>query len=212
MGLIRTLALVAGVIAGAESAPAAPDGGLFGSQERKRVVDGSHPFRAWARVIDRHFADLKEGKVCPKADIPECRVIAWLETLKPMRGKRLIEKLNYVNAALNETPYLTDLRNWGQQDYWETPLEFLTHYGDCEDYSIAKYMALRALDVPIDTMRIAVVNDENLGIGHAVLVVYTQNKRLVLDNQTDQVVETDRVRHYTPIYSLNERAWWLHRK
>jgi predicted transglutaminase-like cysteine proteinase len=60
-------------------------------------------------------------------------------------------------------------------------------------------------------MRIVVVQDLNLGIAHAVLVVYLDGRALVLDNQIDDVVPAAAVRHYRPIYSINERHWWLHR-
>ena len=32
------------------------------------------------------------------------------------------------------------------------------------------------------------------------------------NNQIKQVVETRQVRHYRPLYSINEQAWWLHTK
>ncbi len=208
---VLLLLLMAALMPGASVAAPGMQDGLFGSQERKRPVIGQHPFKAWARVVDQHFADLRAAEICATQEIPECKVLRWLDGLGGLRGRELAAKLEEVNTELNAKPYLTDLRNWGQEDYWETPLEFLTRHGDCEGYSIAKYMALRELGVPIERMRIAVVNDENLGIGHAILVVYSDDRRYILDNQTDQVVEAARIRHYTPIYSLNETAWWLHR-
>ena len=70
---------------------------------------------------------------------------------------------------------------------------------------------MRALGMSNENMRIVVVQDLNLRLGHAVLVVYLNNKAYVLDNQVDRVVSAERVRHYRPIYSINENAWWLHR-
>lgn len=55
------------------------------------------------------------------------------------------------------------------------------------------------------------LQDLNLRIGHAVLVALVDGKAWVLDNQIDRVIEADRIRHYKPYYSLNERSFWLHR-
>ena len=42
-------------------------------------------------------------------------------------------------------------------------------------------------------------------------MVYHDGRALVLDNQIDHVVPSEVIRHYQPIYSLNEQYWWLHR-
>jgi predicted transglutaminase-like cysteine proteinase len=83
--------------------------------------------------------------------------------------------------------------------------------GDCEDFAIAKYLSLRDLGWENDQLRVAVVRDMNLKVTHAVLIVYYGGKAWVLDNQTNRVIETDQVRHYRPIFSINENYWWHHR-
>ena len=45
----------------------------------------------------------------------------------------------------------------------------------------------------------------------AILVVFVDGQPLVLDNQNKQVVHASRIRHYRPIYSINDKNWWLHR-
>ncbi len=195
----------------AQAATPSASEGLFGSQERARPVRGTHPFRSWARVVEEHLNDLRASDRCAQGDGDRaCRVIEWLDSLAPLSRESLPAQLDHINRELNRNRHLTDLRNWGVEDYWATPQEFMRRSGDCEDYAITKFMSLRHLGLPDEAMRIVVVNDENLGVGHAVLVVYDGDRQLVLDNQTDQVVETGRIRHYRPIYSLNERGWWLH--
>ena len=66
-------------------------------------------------------------------------------------------------------------------------------------------------DFAKEDMRIVVLQDLNLKVAHAVLVVYIDGKALVLDNQITKVVESKRIKHYKPIFSINEGAWWLHR-
>jgi predicted transglutaminase-like cysteine proteinase len=104
------------------------------------------------------------------------------------------------------------MANWRELDYWATPLEFLARSGDCEDFAIAKYQVLRALGVPIDDMRIVIVNDRARRATHAVLAVYVDGRPLILDNLRNDVVAADLIGDYEPVYSINEQGWWLHRR
>ncbi len=72
-------------------------------------------------------------------------------------------------------------------------------------------MSLKSLGFTNREMRVVILQDLNLGIAHAILVVYLEGKALVLDNQIGDVVAADAVHHYRPIYSINEHHWWLHR-
>jgi len=111
---------------------------------------------------------------------------------------------------------VTDSSNWGRKDYWATPGEFLTRFGDCEDYAIVKYLSLRALGIPDKNLRVVAVKDLNLKTGHAVLMVIFKDKKtkknryLVLDNQIKQVVDSRKIRHYQPVFSINRTSWWRH--
>jgi predicted transglutaminase-like cysteine proteinase len=59
-------------------------------------------------------------------------------------------------------------------------------------------------------MRIAIVKDLQKGVPHAILIVYTENGPMVLDNQIKKMTEADDIEHYKPIFSINRTAWWLH--
>jgi predicted transglutaminase-like cysteine proteinase len=112
---------------------------------------------------------------------------------------------------MNRRHYVSDSRNWGVKDYWATPGEFMARSGDCEDFAIAKYLSLRQLGWSEDTLRVAVVRDLSLNVNHAVLIVYFDGRTWLLDNQIRRVVETETVRHYRPVFSINEKYWWRHR-
>jgi predicted transglutaminase-like cysteine proteinase len=58
--------------------------------------------------------------------------------------------------------------------------------GDCEDYVLAKRKALIKAGIPASSLRIAYVKTRK-GEGHAILVVKTNGKDLVLDNLTATV-------------------------
>lgn len=176
---------------------------LFGTREVP--AQGLKLFPKWRGVMER-FGE--EQKNCFD---PLCSQEYWKKLLAGLAGADRRTQIDTVNHEMNEKLYITDPINWGVPDYWATPYQFRRKNGDCEDYAIAKFMALRALGFENAELRIVVLNDLNLGIAHAVLVVYVDGKALVLDNQIKTVVPAESIRHYQPVYSVNEDGWWLHR-
>jgi predicted transglutaminase-like cysteine proteinase len=191
--------------AGGRAALAAPASypSLFGTKEI--ASSGLKLFPKWRGVMER-FRDEKDNCFNPL-----CNQEYWKQVLDELAGADRRTQLDRINREMNEKLYVTDPINWGVPDYWATPFQFGRKNGDCEDYAIAKFMALRALGFENAEMRIVVLNDLNLRIGHAVLVVYVDGKALVLDNQIKTIVPADTIRHYQPVYSVNENGWWLHR-
>lgn len=139
-----------------------------------------------------------------------CSQASWQRFLDSIQGLQPRDQLARVNTYLNRAPYIIDPVNWGVADYWATPTEFLRKDGDCEDYAIAKYLALKSLGFDPAVMRIVVLEDRNLKVDHAVLAVRLDGEIYILDNQTPRIVEASRIHHYRPVYSINEQAWWLH--
>ena len=115
-----------------------------------------------------------------------------------------------VNKFFNGWPYKLDSEIYGVSEYWATPKEFMTNSGDCEDYSIAKYYALRSLGYSKEELRVVVLRDQIRGFGHAVLAVYVGTDIMVLDNLSGIVVSHTRYKHYQPQVSMNETTRWAH--
>lgn len=183
---------------------------LFQSREIRSTSLAA--FKQWLSVMDRYSRERKlENGPCTDADPPICHLVEWKAFLSGLRGKSRMDQLQEVNRYMNAHPYILDMVNWGVQDYWETPKEFLDRNGDCEDYAIAKFYSLRALGMDNTNLRIVVLQDMNLQISHAILVAYVDGKAFALDNQIPEVVSTEIIHHYRPFYSINEEAWWLHR-
>lgn len=184
---------------------------LFGTKEVRS--DNLRPFPKWTGLLDRYFKerDLPDGS-CDSARFNRCHLAEWKKFLVDIEGESRKRQVELINKRMNSVRYITDIRNYGVNDYWATPKQFLYRDGDCEDYAIAKYMSLRTLGFTPEEMRVVVLQDLNLRIAHAVLVVYLDEKGLVLDNQIKQVVEQGKIHHYSPYYSINETAWWLHKK
>ena len=179
---------------------------------REVESDNIRMFPRWTGMLSRYSAEGHAlDSVCGAPQHTPCKLKEWKEFLLELRDAPLLEKLTEVNRFLNKYPYIDDIVNWGFDNYWETPYEFQRKSGNCKDYAIAKFMSLRAIGVPNDIMRITVLKDLNLGgVIHAILVVSLNEKSYILDNQIKQVVSTDSVYHYMPIYSINEEHWWQH--
>ncbi len=168
-------------------------------------------------VRARSFAELvalarkrREGGVTSSSRVL-CAEERLTRLLAALADKPLADQLSAINRFFNRAPYVLDPVNWGVPDYWASPGQFAAKDGDCEDYAIAKYLALRRLGVPARAMRVVVLEDRNLNTDHAVLAVRDPEGQIwILDNQTPVVVKAERIRHYRPVYSINEEAWWLH--
>jgi predicted transglutaminase-like cysteine proteinase len=172
-----------------------------------------HRFAKWQTALERSAAErlAVADQPCSEAGSLACRYREWQQLLDGLRGLGRWQQLDAVNRFINEHPYRSDASNWSVPDHWATLGEFLTRSGDCEDYAIAKFLSLKDLGWSDAELRLVAVKDSKLGVGHAVLVVFLDDRTWVLDNQTDAVLATDAVGHYRPVYSINESAWWLHR-
>jgi predicted transglutaminase-like cysteine proteinase len=114
---------------------------------------------------------------------------------------RLAEINRAINLAIRP---MEDLVQYGKVDVWSSPLvTFNTGTGDCEDYAIAKYVALQMAGVPAEDLRIVVVLDLN-GEGHAVASVRLDGHWVILDNQRMAMVEDVNARIYRPRFVIDE--------
>lgn len=181
---------------------------LFGTVEFRSPIKN---LPKWERV--RGSEDKKPSFTAKGLDTANANIAQrWNAVKENVKNASLLEKTRAVNTFFNQWPYKTDLDNWGVEDYWATPREFVRKSGDCEDYSIAKYYALRDLGVPAHLLRVAAIKDTIRNLGHAVLIVYMDNDAYVLDNLTNLVLSHKKLSHYAPQYSVNEEYLWRHVK
>ena len=115
--------------------------------------------------------------------------------------------LHPVNRFFNRLPDLTDLAHWGVEDYWTTPSEALaSNGGDCEDYAIAKYFALKELGVPTGRLRMVYARTWKSNAAHMVLAYYSAPGAdpLILDNLESGIQPASARPDLIPVYTFND--------
>lgn len=140
------------------------------------------------------------------------RIEGWRRLMDFARDFDDREKLKMVNDFFNKPEFVEDSRNWGQEDYWATPMEFLARNADdCEDFSIAKYFTLLAIGVPEERLRMTYVTALKINQSHMVLTYYPtpRDSPLVLDNLNPEVLSATEREDLQPIYSFNGSGLWL---
>ena len=177
---------------------------LFGTVEFKRPLSS---LPNWLDLLKRNAKApiFIPGKYFKKN-------VTWDGFKDKVQGKSPMDLLRHVNSFWNTWPYKEDIVNWGVEDYWAIPAEFLKKSGDCEDYAIVKYFTLKELGIPRENMRIVVVRDTVRNMAHAVLAVYMDGDAYILDNLSNAVLSHSRIRQYSPQYSVNEVGRWAHLK
>ncbi len=185
-----------------------PGPGLFHSHEFRSTLKA---LPHWSRVMASAETQTEAFYRCnPNTEVCSPAALSWQKIIKQAQGQPEKEQLKMVNSFFNRWPYKLDIDVYGVSDYWATPGEFLKLSGDCEDYSITKYYALRKLGFPIDRLRIVLLKDNIRNISHAVLAVKLNDDSYILDNMTDLVLSHHKYEHYVPQYSVNEHYRWAH--
>lgn len=117
-------------------------------------------------------------------------------------------RLGEINRAVNlSIKPVSDLAQYGIADYWSAPLATLgVGAGDCEDYAVVKYAALRELGIDPDDLRLVVVSDIKRKTLHAVVAVHFDEEWLILDNRMLIMVNAVEARHYYPLFVLDHRG------
>jgi predicted transglutaminase-like cysteine proteinase len=173
------------------AASALPDGGL-----RDKWVGVQ-------RRLDDEMVQLalcegdRDGCVSPAA-------LKFLDIVDAARSREGRARLGEINRAINlAIRPVSDLAQHGQIDVWTPPLATLARgAGDCEDYAIAKLVALRRAGLAPDDLRIVVLHDSIHGEDHAVAAARLDGRWLMLDNRRMAMVEDANVRNFRPTFAI----------
>jgi predicted transglutaminase-like cysteine proteinase len=148
----------------------------------------------WADLQSRILAEKETLAACRSGDRP-CPAAArrFLSIVEHARQREGRARLGEINRAINlSIRPMSDLAQYGVEDYWAAPLEALSSgAGDCEDYAIAKYVALEESGIAPADLQLEIVRDVKHKTTHAVVAVRYKDEWLILDNRTLRIVNAE---------------------
>ncbi|MBE9609024.1 transglutaminase-like cysteine peptidase [Chitinilyticum litopenaei] len=138
------------------------------------------------------------------------------QMLAGARNQSEQDKLRWVNDFFNRRlQFQDDSALWKEADYWATPLEMIGKgAGDCEDFTIIKYFALKELGISAEKLRLSYVKARIGGSGssvtqaHMVLTYYPSPdaEPLVLDNLINEIRPASRRPDLVPVFSFSSEG------
>ena len=121
-------------------------------------------------------------------------------------SESLWTELVAVNRVINrQIAPVTDLEKYNVEELWTIPIDS----GDCEDYVLLKRQALMRQGWPSGALLVTVVFDE-IGDGHAVLIVRTDRGDFALDNKVDAIrIWSQTPYRYVKRQSISDPDRWV---
>ena len=146
-------------------------------------------------------------------------ILKLQQTIDQLKNATELEKITGINDFFNTQIYYfdDDINIWGETDYWATPLEAIgKQRGDCEDFSIAKYIFLRELNIPNERLKLTYVRAQIGGpysrvfVAHMILSYYETptSEPLILDNLIPDIRTASRRTDLFPVFSFNSEGLW----
>jgi predicted transglutaminase-like cysteine proteinase len=134
--------------------------------------------------------------------------LKFLDIVDAARARDGRARLGEINRAINlAIRPISDLAQHGQTDVWTSPLATLARGGgDCEDYAIAKFVALRRAGLAPEDLRIVVLRDTIHGEDHAVAAARLDGHWLTLDNRRMAMVEDADIRNFRPTFVIDHHG------
>ncbi|MCF2523643.1 transglutaminase-like cysteine peptidase [Bradyrhizobium sp. G127] len=131
--------------------------------------------------------------------------LRFLEIVKAAAARQGLARLGEVNRAINlAIRPVSDRAQYGVEDRWASPLATLASgAGDCEDYAIAKLVALRAAGVPAEDLRLVIIRETATGEDHAVVTARADGHWRVLDNRTFVMIDDSDLVKYRALFAID---------
>lgn len=129
----------------------------------------------------------------------------FLGIVKAAAAREGLARLGEINRAVNlAIRPVSDRTQYGVEDHWASPLATLAAgAGDCEDYAIAKLVALRAAGVPAEDLRLVIIRETATGEDHAVVTARADGHWRVLDNRTFVMIDDGDLVKYRPLFAID---------
>ncbi len=107
---------------------------------------------------------------------------AWVRFLRSCNGFEGVDLIRRINCNVNRIPYRSE-----REDIWKTPREFANTGGDCEDFAIAKFVALTEFGFNQPTTGILVLKQTTDRPAHTLAVCAIGGKAFFLDNKKEEI-------------------------
>jgi predicted transglutaminase-like cysteine proteinase len=164
----------------------------------------------WLRV-QRKLDDEQVQLALCDGDRERCAspsALPFLAIVDAARAREGRARLGEINRAINlAIRPKSDLAQYGEVDVWSSPLVTFAHgAGDCEDYAIAKFVALRLAGISPEDLRIVVMHDTLRGEDHAVAAARLDGHWLTVDNRRMAMVEDIDARNTRPLFVIDRRG------
>ncbi len=165
----------------------------------------------WTDFMARQTKALESLSACEQ-DRTVCspEMERWANLIQSLRGENRLRQIITVNRWFNRQTYKYDEYAYQTLDHWADTGEFLAQRGDCEDYALAKYFTLRQLGFTAEELKITVVYDSIKYLNHAVLMVYMDKTRYMLDMNSDSTDPDPMDYRYQTVYTFNENKAWFY--
>jgi predicted transglutaminase-like cysteine proteinase len=163
----------------------------------------------WTDLQPRILADTQTLMRCRSGEgacsIAVRRFLALIALGRLRQGRASFGAINRaVNLSIRP---VSDWKQYRVEDYWAAPFATLgSGAGDCEDYAILKYFALRVSGISADDLRLVIVHDVRRQTKHAVVTVRYNYEWLILDNRTFVMVKVHDARDYWPLFFLDDQG------
>ncbi|WP_166294179.1 transglutaminase-like cysteine peptidase [Bradyrhizobium sp. 2S1] len=178
---------------------------------------GLFTFRAPENSLWRKWRGLESDLARERTILEQCRENAagcpshaaqFLRLIGAVKSKSGRDRLDEANRAVNQTiRYVSDFAQHGEADRWTAPLAtFATGKGDCEDYAIAKLIALSEAGFPREDLRLVLGRDRAIRQDHAVLAARLDGHWLILDSRRSELIDDGELGNFTPLFAINERG------
>jgi predicted transglutaminase-like cysteine proteinase len=162
----------------------------------------------WRNVRSEMQADMEIIARC-RLGIEACPSPAaaeFLSIVERARARDGLARAGEVNRSINlDVRPADDMAQYGLDDFWSSPLTTLTaHAGDCEDYAIAKFMALSEAGITSQDLRLVILRNRLSQEDHAVVAVRVENRWRVLDNRGFLMLDDSQYTHFQPVFLIDE--------
>lgn len=185
--------------------------------EQHSIKSSELLFEALTQDISAKWADLQSRIQSEQETLAACRAGFASCTAAARRFLQIVElgrqhqgraRVAEINRAVNfSIRSVSDWAQYGVDDFWSAPLVTLSAgAGDCEDYAVVKYVALREAGIAPEDLRFLIVYYPRRRTNHAVVAVHLGEEWLILDNSTLIMVNSSDARHYRPLFVLDHRS------